>query len=73
MGCLVPQYGRFKLFRVSEHHFMGCPMPHCGGFKSFPLSRGAQSRNFSCANNKYIVCHAMVVCYCVSHGNARNY
>ena len=51
---------------------MGCPIPQCGRFESFRVSRGAQSRNFGCANNKYIVCHAMVVCCCVSRGNARN-
>ena len=72
MGCLVPQYGRFESFRVLEHRFMGSPIPQCGRFESFHVSQGAQSRNFSCANNTYIVRHAMVVCYCVSRGNARN-
>ena len=51
---------------------MGCPIPQCSRFESFRVSRGAQSQNFGCANNKYIVCHAMVVCCCVSRGNARN-
>ena len=51
---------------------MGCPIPQCGRFESFRVSRCAQSRNLGCANNKYIVCHAMVVCCCVSRGNARN-
>ena len=41
-------------------------------FASFRVSWGAQSRNFGCANNTSIVCHAVVVCYCVSCGNARN-
>ena len=50
---------------------MGSPIPQCGRFESFPVSRGAQSRNFGCAN-KYIVCHTMVVRYCVSRGNERN-
>ena len=50
---------------------MGCPIPQCGRFESFCVSRGAQSHNFGCANNKYIVCHAMVVCCCVSRGNAQ--
>ena len=72
MGCPVPQNGSFESFRVSDHCFMGCPIPHRGRFESFRVSRGAQSRNFGCANNKYIVCHAMVVCCCVSRGNARN-
>ena len=51
---------------------MGCPIPQCGCFGSFRVSRGAQSRNFGRANNKYIICHAIVVCCCVSRGNARN-
>ena len=51
---------------------MGSPIPQCGRFASFRVSRGAQSRKFSCANNTYIVYHAMVVCYCVSCDNARN-
>ena len=51
---------------------MGCPIPQCGRFESFRVSRGAQSRNLGYANNKYIVIHAMVVCCCVSRGNARN-
>ena len=68
MGCPVPQYGHFESFRVLDHCFMGCPVPQCGCFESFRVSRGAQSRNFGCANNKYIVCHAMVVCCCVSRG-----
>ena len=72
MGCPVPQYGRFESFRISEHRFMGCPIPQCGRFQSFRVSRCAQSRNLGCANNKYIVCHTMVVCCCVSRGNARN-
>ena len=43
---------------------MGSPISQRGRFEPFRVSQGAQSRNFSCANNKYIVCHAMVVCYC---------
>ena len=61
-GVPIPQYGRFKSFRVSEHRFMGHPVPQCGRFESVRVSRGAQSRNFGCANNKYIVSPAMVVC-----------
>ena len=72
MGCPFPQYGGFESFRVSDQCFMGCPIPQCGRFESFHVSRGAQSRNFGCASNKYIVCHAMVVCCCVSRGNAQN-
>ena len=72
MGCLVPQYGGFESFCVSEHRFVGRPIPQCGRFTSFRVSRGAQSRNFGCANNAYIVCHAMFVCYCVSCSNAQN-
>ena len=71
-GCPVPQYGGFESFRVSEHRFMGSPIPQCSRFASFRVSQSAQSRNFGCAHNTYIVCHAMVVCYCVSCGNARN-
>ena len=50
---------------------MGSPIPQCIRLASFRVSLGAQSQNFGCANNTYIVCHAMVVCYCVSCGNAR--
>ena len=71
-GAQSHKYGRFESFRVSEHRFIGCPIPQCGRFESFCASWGAQSRNLGCANNKYIVCHAMVVCCCVSRGNARN-
>ena len=49
---------------------MGRPIPQCGRFESFRVSQGA--RNFGCANNTYIVRHAMVVCHCVSRGNAQN-
>ena len=51
---------------------MRCPNPKCDCFESFRVSWGAESRNLGCANKKYIVCPAMVVCYCVSRGNARN-
>ena len=47
---------------------MGSPIPQCSRF----VSRGTQSRNFGCANNTYIVCHATVVCNCVSCSNVRN-
>ena len=66
MGCPVPQYRCFESLRVWDHLFMGCPNPQCGRFESFRVSRGVPSRNVGCANNKYIVCHAMVVCCCVS-------
>ena len=70
MVCPLSQCGRFESFRVSDHRFMGCLIPQCGRFESFRVSRGAQSRNFGCAHNKYIICHAMVVCCCVSCGTA---
>ena len=51
-------------FRITAS--WGAQSHNCGRFESFSVSRGAQSQNFGCANNKYIVCHTMVVCCCVS-------
>ena len=67
----VPNPARRTFRHVSRFRspLHGVPYPTMRSFRV--VSRGAQSRNLSCANNKYI-CNAMVVCYCVSHRNARN-
>ena len=70
MGRLVPQYGCLELLRVSEHRFMGCPIPQCGCLSRFVFHRVPNPGTSVMPTTS--TSSAMVVCYCVSSGNARN-
>ena len=71
-GVPSPTIRWFRIVSRFGAPLHGEPNPTMRSFRVVSCFTGAQSRNFGCANNTYIVCHAMVLCYCVSCGNARN-